>query len=231
MEESGKSRGRVGEESGKGRRRVGGRVGEESRGGSRKEGEAVQKCKSAYGLCKGAKWNQITECGVQITESKGEPDWRGRSIECGVQITEERVGRGYAAPSYGGGQGEALPLPAGGARERHARAARGAVPTRYKVKRGTGAGRRLVCLLCTPYSGLCNPLPPCFRWGVWSKWPSPLYALGYPLSHHRWTDPRVLRSGPVRQQPLHGEDGLCHRGGGEGGGLDGGPRFRTGGLA
>ena len=37
-----------------------------------------------------------------------------------------------------GGQGEALPLPASGARERHARLARSANPTRYKVKRGTG---------------------------------------------------------------------------------------------
>ena len=67
----------------------------------------MQQCKSAGGLCKG---------------EKVEPDYR-------VQITEERVGRGFAAPSYGGGQGEALPLPAGGARERHARLARSANPT------------------------------------------------------------------------------------------------------
>ena len=30
--------------------------------------------------------------------------------EYGVQITEERKGRGFAASSYGGGQGGALPL-------------------------------------------------------------------------------------------------------------------------
>ena len=38
------------------------------------------------------------------------------------------------------------------------RVARGAVPTRYKVKRGTGAGRRLVCLLLTPDSVIRFPL-------------------------------------------------------------------------
>ena len=172
----------------------------------------MQQCKSAGGLCKGAKvepeyrgrstedreqrgqeygwlgWRQrgakvqiglrsVQRCKVRYQTGRG---GAGQIAEYGVQITEERVGRGLAAPSYGGGQGEALPLPASGARERqlgwhavptlpryspmplgwHAvptlpkatRVARGAVPTRYKVKRGTG-GRKEACLL-TLYSVL-----------------------------------------------------------------------------
>ena len=71
----------------------------------------MQKCKSAYGLCKGAKVK--SENRVRITEKTTEGDsW-----------LEYRVwgeGRDVASPRPPGvgGQGEALPLPAGGARER-----------------------------------------------------------------------------------------------------------------
>jgi hypothetical protein len=85
----------------------------------------VQRCKSAYGLCKGGKVGpeygvQITEYGVQSTEEPGHKKvgtWQDRvqSTECRVR----RDGRGVASPRPPGVgvQGEALPLPAGGARE------------------------------------------------------------------------------------------------------------------
>ncbi len=151
------------EESEKGREELekGREESEKGREESGEEGEVVQRCKSAGGLCKGEKvepeyrgrstedreqrgqeygwlgWRQrgakvqiglrsVQRCKVRYQTGRGVA---GQIAEYGLQITEERVGRGLAAPSYGGGQGEALPLPAGGARKRHARLARSTNPT------------------------------------------------------------------------------------------------------
>jgi len=73
----------------------------------------MQRCKSAYGLCKGGKVNT-------------EKDYRVRSTDYGWKVGAWL----RRALLWIGGQGEALPLPASGARERHARLARSANPTK-----------------------------------------------------------------------------------------------------
>ncbi len=108
---------------------------------------ATERCKSAYGLCKGAK-----------LDTKQVGAWQDR-----LQSTDYRLrrkGRGVALPRPPMVEDKAKPCPypraepARGMLGQHAvptlpkatRVARGAVPTRYKVKRGTG-GRKEACLL------------------------------------------------------------------------------------
>ena len=108
--------------------------------------EAVQRCKSARGLCKGAKVEagKITECRVRSTVSCDDrakvqigrrpvQKWKG-----GGGGTDTK-GRGVASPrpSWLGGQDGALPLPASGARERDGRqgkrlSERGQAPSRER---------------------------------------------------------------------------------------------------
>ena len=151
----------------------------------------MQQCKSAGGLCKGAKVEpdyrvRSTEDREQRGQEYGWLGWRQRGanrpvacakVQIRLQITAPRP-YPRAEPARGMLGWHAVPtlpryspMPLGWhavpTLPKATRVARGAVPTRYKVKRGTG-GRKEACLL-TPYSGLCNPLPPCFQRGVWSR--------------------------------------------------------------